>query len=231
MYRLCFALMMLADLAEAATIVNATVTCDGVTTSASSCQESDIPAAFVEVSQSFPYSVGVETIVETGHSASASVSLQADVPITIISGPATGYFVPCISAESDSSLGFASASATLGPDSATSGGNRLFGDCTSISKDEFVPYKLGVTEILPLSMTASASALPSGAGGQAGAIATFDTLAIFNSAGDPISPAYTIAESPEPTAGLLVFCGAVLLCVAGRGLAQSSVKRARTTAD
>lgn len=33
MYRLCFALLMFANLAGAATIVNASVTCDGVTTS------------------------------------------------------------------------------------------------------------------------------------------------------------------------------------------------------
>jgi hypothetical protein len=170
-------------------------------------------------------SASASSIAYVGHTASASADLETDVAVTIISGPATGSFHPCFTGGADSVLGSAGVSGFLGGFGGSSGGQGPFGNCNAqtVGGD---PYTLGVTQILPFSISASASsagAFNPSAPAQANASVEFSTLAVFDSSGNPVpNAAFTITEAvvPEPTPGVFIFCGAALLFVARRRFAR-----------
>jgi hypothetical protein len=158
--------------------------------------------------------VNALSIADPGHAASANVSFETDVAITIISGPATGSFVPCLSVTETSSVAGmgngASDSANLGGFGVSTPFQGEFSNCNNqtVGGD---PYTLGVTQILPLSMFASATSEGEFGPAQATGAAQFSTLLVFDSGGNRVPNAvFTAAEVPEPTPGVLVFCGAAL---------------------
>lgn len=214
MRHLFLLLVMQVGWASAATIVSSSVMCS---------DPSDCSGTQAYTNAGAPSTTVYAQVIagaDSDDTNSASVFVQEDLPITITSGPSTGYFVPCLDAFADSFGGDSSAFISFGPYGATNNGIGASGNCGPNTRPQFQPYTLGVTQFLPLSIDVEASVSGGGRSSpQAGASAMIDGVQVYDSnLHFDVDATWTfnaVASTPEPSTGLYVLCGGLLL-FAGR---------------